>query len=150
MPNQMLIIVSSHLSISYFNLANLFNLTYVDDVSIPTLNDAPKVQPFLSAMTCGDGLNIHSLLQRADSAESNVHLDGTVQSAQRYHDPMEEVLEWIALEGSKHRDHVCSGCVRVVPIPGDEGDKPKVGCESFISSGPHLFLRGVRLIFTHI
>lgn len=108
--------------ISHFNLANLFNETFVEDFPIPRLIGAPLVQPFMSESTLGDGVDIHSLLHRADSLKKNMRVDPSLPSDQRYHESMQDVLEWIALEGTKHRDHVCSSCVRVITETSEDGE----------------------------
>ncbi|EGG03369.1 uncharacterized protein MELLADRAFT_90237 [Melampsora larici-populina 98AG31] len=111
--------------ISNFNLVNMFNLSYVNDVTdIPRLNGAPTVQPFISESTCRDALDIHCLLNRADACFGNLIVDTkTTASDQRYHDPMQQVLEWIALEGTKHRDHVCSACVQLTSETAENGNE---------------------------
>lgn len=112
--------------ISNFNLVNIFNLSHVDYASLPELESAPKVLPSLSETTCRDALDVHTLLNRADSRQSCLSVDTSAPPHQRYHQAMQAVLEWIALEGSHHRDHVCSACIRVVPLPGEHGN-PKLG-----------------------
>ncbi|EGF97036.1 uncharacterized protein MELLADRAFT_89422 [Melampsora larici-populina 98AG31] len=113
--------------ISNFNLVNLFNLSYTDDFDLPALIGAPMVQPVMSENTCKDGLDIHSLLLRADSSDTHLTVDTKeVESNQRYHRAMQRVLERIALEGTTHRNHVCSACFRLVTEPSDVGTNPKV------------------------
>lgn len=114
---------------SNFNLVNLFNMSHVDDVPIPALREAPSVLPALSDITCRDALDIHRLLAKADSAGRCVVVDTSGDPEKRYEKAMASVLEWIALEGSKHRNHACTACVRVVPL-GGEGENAKLGCES--------------------
>ncbi|KAH9809233.1 hypothetical protein DFH28DRAFT_905872 [Melampsora americana] len=106
--------------ISNFNLVNLFNSSHVDGVSLPVLHAAPTVQPSLSEITCRDALDLHVLLAKADSAYSSVVVNTTIAPDKRYEQAMEKVLEWIALEGSKHRNHACSACVRVVHLAGED------------------------------
>ncbi|EGG01794.1 uncharacterized protein MELLADRAFT_91869 [Melampsora larici-populina 98AG31] len=115
--------------ISNFNLANLFNRCYVDRLSLPSLDGAPTIQPDLSDITCRDALDIHCLLLKSDTAGTCLRVDvsdDSLPSEKRYHQAMQDVLEWIALEGSKHRNHACSACVRVLPLPSEDG-KPKLG-----------------------
>ncbi|EGG12835.1 uncharacterized protein MELLADRAFT_87134 [Melampsora larici-populina 98AG31] len=113
-------------SISNFNLANLFNRCYVDDVPLPPLAGAPKVRPKLSEVTCRDALDINSLLQKLESAGACLRVDTSVAPEHRYHKAMKAVVEWIALEGSKHHNHACSACVRVIPLPTADG-RAKLG-----------------------
>lgn len=112
--------------VSNFNLVNLFNESYVEGMSIPALRGAPMVKPSMSEVTCADGLDIHDLLTEADSALTHLVVDSSAPSENRYHLPMQHVLEWNALEGTTHRDHVCSSCVRLVDL-ANEGQEPKLG-----------------------
>ncbi|EGG00367.1 uncharacterized protein MELLADRAFT_93341 [Melampsora larici-populina 98AG31] len=112
--------------ISNFNLVNIFNLSHIDYVELPELESAPKVLPSLSETTCRDTLDIHTLLLRADWRQSCLSVETSGPPNQRYHQAMQAVLEWIALEGSHHRRHVCSACLRVVPLPGEDGN-PRLG-----------------------
>lgn len=107
-------------------------MSHVDDVPIAPLHAAPKVLPALSEMICRDALDLHRLLGKADSGHSCVIVDTSVAPDKRYEPAMESVLEWIALEGSKHRNHACSACVRVVPL-GGAAERPQLGCTSLIT-----------------
>ncbi|EGG12306.1 uncharacterized protein MELLADRAFT_89176 [Melampsora larici-populina 98AG31] len=114
--------------ISNFNLANLFNRCYVDRVTtIPPLTSAPTILPDLSEVTCRDALDINTLLMKCNSAGTCLRVNTSAAPPdKRYHHAMQAVLEWIALEGSKHRAHACSACMRVLPLPSTDGT-PKLG-----------------------
>ncbi|KAH9819249.1 hypothetical protein DFH28DRAFT_1148633 [Melampsora americana] len=112
--------------ISNFNLANWFNRCHVDHVSLPSLQGAPTVLPDLSEETCRDACDIHALLLKCDSSGNRLSVDVSLPPDKRYFQAMEDVLEWIALEGTKHRNHACSACVRILPLPSEDS-KPKLG-----------------------
>ncbi|EGG01440.1 uncharacterized protein MELLADRAFT_92190 [Melampsora larici-populina 98AG31] len=86
----------------------------------PSLHAAPTVLPAMSEITCQDGSELHVLLNKADSAYGRVTVDTYIQPEKRYEDAMKKVLEWIALEGTKHHNHACSGCVQIVPLAGEQ------------------------------
>lgn len=104
-------------------MVHIYNWTHTQLQAIPHL--AKGFTAKLSEEVCRDGLEIYALLRRADLRDGHLSVTTAGRDELRFLSAMEEQLEWIALEGTSHRDHYCSRCTRITITDADGNEEIK-------------------------
>lgn len=123
--------------VSHFNIVNWFNQTYVDDLNIPRFSNDQAFSPAMSDAVCSDGLDLFDLLRHADRRGTQVSVSASGTDHLRFEEAMGEHLALLAAEGTRDRDHYCSGCVRIKQsgVDPDTGEEILIGIRAVVTDG---------------
>ncbi|EGG07694.1 uncharacterized protein MELLADRAFT_85573 [Melampsora larici-populina 98AG31] len=112
--------------ISNFNLVNLYNTTNFKGQQVPINSGNRLICPKISQEVARDGVDIFSLLRRCERRGYVLHVSAHGDNTDRLLPAMIRELHYIANNGSHHRDHFCSLCVRTYPIEHEGKNTVKI------------------------
>lgn len=101
-------------SVSLTNLVQLYNAAHVDDQNIPNFPHQPGFGPELSRPVCKDGLDINTLLFHAKESNEPLDVPESGEDVNRFKEAIVAHLSRVRRDGSSHRNHTCSACVRII------------------------------------
>lgn len=111
----------SFLSVSVYNLVNVYNESHALSEKAPNHFARSDFQPPLSDHTLQAGLDLHRLIPEFQQRKKPFTVPSTSIGRNRFEAAKGQVLAWIELAGSPYIDHICDKCAHIQLIDDGKG-----------------------------
>lgn len=74
----------------------------------------------MSARVCKDGMDLSTLFFHFHSRQTRLVVPAQGYDSDRYDEAKKTVLDWIAVEGSSHKHHVCNRCSSITSTDSEK------------------------------